>query len=63
MADARKLKEKGLVFGSDYYAAEAIYGGLKGWRIQVQTDQSAALSKLAHPLGQRRLAAERVIDG
>jgi len=47
VADARKLKEKGVVFGSDYYAAEAIYGGLKGWRIQVQTDQTAALSKLA----------------
>ena len=47
VTDARKLKEKGLVFGSDYYAAEAIYGGLQGWRIQVQTDQSAALSKLA----------------
>lgn len=51
VADARKLKEKGLVFGSDYYAAEAIYGGLQGWRIQVQTDQSAALSKLAHLSG------------
>ena len=47
VADARKLKEKGVVFGSDYYAAEAIYGGLKGWKIQVQTDQSAALSHLA----------------
>ena len=47
VADARKLKERGVVFGSDYYAAEAIYGGLKGWRIQVLTDQSAALSHLA----------------
>jgi len=47
VADARKLKEKGVVFGSDYYVAEAINGGLKGWRIQVQTDQNAALSKLA----------------
>lgn len=46
VTDARKLKEKGLVFGSDYYAAEAIYGGLQGWRIQVQTDETAALSKL-----------------
>lgn len=47
VTDARKLKEKGVVFGSDYYAAEAIYGGLKGWKIQVQTDQSAALAHLA----------------
>lgn len=47
VADAGKLKARGVVFGSDYYAAEAIHSGLKGWKIQVQSDQSAALARLA----------------
>lgn len=47
IADAGNLKARGVVLGSDYYAAEAIHSGLKGWKIQVQADQSTALARLA----------------
>ena len=48
---ARKLKEKGLVLGSDYYAAQAIWGGLKTWRVQVEAGLAAAKSELATLMG------------
>jgi outer membrane protein TolC len=49
--NARKLKEKGLVLGSDYYAAQAILGGLKAWRTQVEAGLEAAKSGLATLMG------------
>jgi outer membrane protein TolC len=45
--NARKLKEKGLVLGSDYYAAQAILGGLQAWRAQTAAGLEAARSRLA----------------
>jgi outer membrane protein TolC len=49
--NARKLKEKGLVLGSDYYAAQAILGGLKAWRAQVESGLESARSGLATLMG------------
>jgi outer membrane protein TolC len=49
--NARKLKEKGLVLGSDYYAAQAILGGLKAWRVQAEAGLAAARSGLATLMG------------
>jgi len=48
---ARKLKEKGLVLGSDYYAAQAILGGLKAWQVKVVSDLEASRSGLATLMG------------
>jgi outer membrane protein TolC len=48
---ARKLKSKGLMLGSDYYAAQAILGALKAWRAQVEAGLEAARSGLATRLG------------
>ncbi len=44
--EARRLKEKGLVLGSDYYAATAILGELKAWGRRVDGDLSSAELKL-----------------
>jgi outer membrane protein TolC len=49
--NARKLKEKGLVLGSDYFAAQAILGGLKSWLTQVEAGLDAARSGLAALMG------------
>jgi len=49
--NARKLKEKGLVLGSDYYAAQATLGGLKAWRAQVEAGLQAAKAGLATLMG------------
>ncbi|HRY28892.1 MAG TPA: TolC family protein [Elusimicrobiota bacterium] len=38
---ARRLKEKGLVLGSDYYAAEAIQSGLSAWRVRWEKELRA----------------------
>lgn len=48
---ARRLREKGLVLGSDYYAAQAVLGGLQAWCIRVDAGLAAAKSKLAVLLG------------
>ncbi len=44
--EAKRLRAKGLVLGSDYYAALAILGGLKAWERRVEGDLSAAQKKL-----------------
>jgi len=48
---ARRLKEKGLVLGSDYYAAQAILGGLQTWQARADAGLAAARSSLATLLG------------
>ncbi|HAM35149.1 MAG TPA: hypothetical protein DEB40_13660 [Elusimicrobia bacterium] len=48
---ARKLKAKGLVLGSDYYAAQAALGGLKAWQTRSSADLAAARSALAILMG------------
>jgi outer membrane protein len=45
--DAKRLRQQGLVLGSDYYVAEAIREGLRGWKVQVQNDLSQAEERLA----------------
>ena len=49
--NARKLKDKGLVLGSDYYAALAILGGLRAWRTQVESGLESSRSSLATLMG------------
>ena len=51
LESARKLRERGLVLGSDYYAAQATMGGLRAWRIKVESGLDAAKAKLATFLG------------
>jgi outer membrane protein TolC len=49
--DARRLKERGLVLGSDYYAAEAILEGLRTWGVRSSAALTGAKSRLALLLG------------
>lgn len=49
--NARKLKAKGLVLGSDYYAALASLGALRAWRVRSEAGLAAAKSKLAALMG------------
>ncbi|MHB2026532.1 MAG: TolC family protein [Elusimicrobiota bacterium] len=44
---AGKLEKKGLIPGSDYYAAQAIFEGLKAWQIHLKSDLAAGRSRLA----------------
>ena len=62
VADAQKLKERGVVLGSDYYAAEAILSGLRSWRVQVQTDQATAASRLAIMTGGKDLPVQGTLS-
>jgi outer membrane protein len=45
--NADRLRERGLVLGSDFYVAQSIGEGLKGWKIQTQNEQSQAEKRLA----------------
>ncbi|HVC08794.1 MAG TPA: TolC family protein [Elusimicrobiota bacterium] len=47
VADAQKLEEKGLILGSDYYAAQAILGQMRARLVGAQGDLSAARASLA----------------
>ncbi|MCX5795151.1 MAG: TolC family protein [Elusimicrobia bacterium] len=49
--NARKLKEKGLVLGSDYFAAQATLGGLRAWHSRVGAGLDSARSKLSTLMG------------
>lgn len=51
LGDAARLKERGVVLGSDYYAALAIAGGLRAWRTQVESDRSATTGRLSVLMG------------
>ncbi|MFH1725006.1 MAG: TolC family protein [Elusimicrobiota bacterium] len=51
--DARKLKDKGMVLGSDFFAAEAILGKLKAQRTQAAHMLRAARTRLAVLTGTR----------
>ncbi|MFA6002878.1 MAG: TolC family protein [Elusimicrobiota bacterium] len=51
LESARRLREKGLVLGSDYYAAGAILGGLRVWQTRLEAGLQAAKSSLAVLLG------------
>lgn len=44
--DAKRLRAKGLVLGSDYFAAEALLEGLRVWQAQVSAEKDAALARL-----------------
>lgn len=49
---ARKLNARGVVLGSDYYAALAIYSGLSTQRVQMESEARSAEEKLSVLLGQ-----------
>ncbi|MBP9128503.1 MAG: TolC family protein, partial [Elusimicrobia bacterium] len=48
---AKKLRAKGLVLGSDFFAAEAVLSGLKAWRVQVRKMAEAGQDSLGVLLG------------
>lgn len=48
---AQRLRGKGLVLGSDYFAAEAVLSGLKAWRVQNDKMAEAGQESLAVVLG------------
>lgn len=47
VADAQRLKDRGLVLGSDFRAAQAILSGLRAWRGRLAGQAQAAASRLA----------------
>ncbi|MDE2490790.1 MAG: TolC family protein [Elusimicrobia bacterium] len=47
LAEADRLKARGLVLGSDFYAAQAVLGSLRAWRLQVQGDLDARRAELS----------------
>ncbi len=49
---AQKLRAKGLVLGSDFFAAEAVLLGLQSWQIQIEKMGQAAQDSLAVLLNQ-----------
>ncbi|MEK9146408.1 MAG: TolC family protein, partial [Elusimicrobiota bacterium] len=55
-ADASRLKDKGLVLGSDYYAAEAILASMEAWRQKVLGEAGAAAARLGVLLGRAEIA-------
>ncbi len=46
LEEARRLKDRGVVLGSDFYAAQAIYGGMQAWRVQLQGQERSAQAEL-----------------
>jgi len=42
MQSAQRLKAKGLILGSDFYAAESILEGLRAWEIQLAAEEQSA---------------------
>ncbi len=46
LADARRLRDRGVVLGSDFYAAQTIYGSLAAWKAQATAQERAAHSEL-----------------
>lgn len=50
--DARRLNAKGLVLGSDFYAAQAIFSSLRAQQIQCQKELDAAKKRLGIMMGE-----------
>ena len=50
--NAERLRAKGLVLGSDFFAAQAVLSGLKAWRLQTDKMVQAGQDSLAVLLGQ-----------
>lgn len=46
LARAQKLKERGLILGSDYFAAEALLSQLKAWRVREMSRRASAEKSL-----------------
>lgn len=51
VSSAQRLRARGLVLGSDYYAAEAVLSGLRAWRVQAEKMAQAAEESLGVFLG------------
>ena len=62
LEEARRLKERGVVLGSDFYAAQAILGGLLAWRTQVQGDLEAQKAGLAVLTGREEALSATLMD-
>ena len=45
--EARRLRARGLVLGSDFYAAEALFGSLQAARVRIQSELAATQSTLS----------------
>ncbi len=57
---AKKLRIKGLILGSDFFAAQAVLSGLKAWRVQVRKQAEAAQEALGILLSMDPAAFELV---
>lgn len=51
LEDASRLKAKGLVLGSDFYAAQALLSSMKAWREKVLGEAGTAAARLGVLLG------------
>lgn len=47
VASARRLKERGLVLGADFMAAEAVLEGLRAWRARLEGELESERARLA----------------
>lgn len=47
VASARRLKERGLVLGADFLAAEAVLEGLRAWRARLEGELEAERARLS----------------
>ncbi len=47
LKEASRLKDRGVILGSDFFAAQAIGGNLKSWRIQLESDRKTVLKHLS----------------
>lgn len=59
VASAQRLRSRGLVLGSDYFAAEAVLSGLRAWRVQADKMAQAAEESLGVLLGDNAPAPVR----
>ncbi len=46
VGNAKRLKDRGVVLGSDYYAALALFHGLSAWRVELSNQQQQIRSQL-----------------
>lgn len=53
LMEASKLKERGVVLGSDFYAAQAISGMFNSWKIQLESDRAANHNQLSIAVGRK----------
>ena len=62
LENADRLRQKGLVLGSDYYAAEGILSGLKAWQAQLSAKLSEAGYRLSVLAGETLTPAGKLSE-